>query len=169
MSVPHWSFRGRVEPPVSGVYPRGQALPGGDVLQGHAQGVPLVGGQTGADVLLVGGADGVQLGHQLPALVGQVQRVQPPVGLVALPAHEPALFEGVDEVNEPARWHTQLGGHDLLATARLRGDGAEQAGLRRGEVKAGDPFGEPLRGVGADLGQQERDPAPAAPARRSGL
>jgi hypothetical protein len=76
---------------------------GGDVAERLAQGLPLVGGKAGADVLLVGSAGGVQLGHQFLALGGQVQGVQAAVGFVAVPADQPALFEGVDEATTSTR------------------------------------------------------------------
>jgi hypothetical protein len=80
----------------------------------------------------------------------------PAVVRVAPPVDQATSLEVVDERHEPAWRSPQLAGEHLLALPRLPGDQPEEARLGRGEVEAGDPLGEPRRGVRPDLGQRER-------------
>jgi len=76
-------------------------------------------GEQGAELVAFGGVEGVAEGvvvrtrglpdpsQQLVSGFGEVQRVQAPVGGVTSPFQDAALFEGVEEGDEPARWCAQ--------------------------------------------------------------
>ena len=78
------------------------------------------------------------------ALGGQVERVVAAVAGVATTLEEAVLLELVDQRHEAAGQDPELGGDGLLRPTGARGDGPEQAGVRRCQSERGELLGEPI-------------------------
>lgn len=99
--------------------------------------------------------DAPDVGHDGFAGDAEVYGVQPPVAWVAPAFQETPLLQAIDEGDEARGRGAELLSQGLLAAAGSERDRSQQAGLGWGQVELSDPLGERLRGVGAELGQQE--------------
>ena len=100
--------------------------------------VALIGGEPGGELAVVFARDGPETGHEFLAARGEVEGVEPPVGVVALPGEVAAGLEFVDEGDDPAGQQVEALGQFLLAQAGLSGDEAHDARERPCEVQWGE-------------------------------
>src|ERR1700683_3428798 len=121
---------------------------------------PLGGVERGADVVFVRCADLAEPGHEAGAVTGEVEGVVTAVAGVAAALGQVAFLELDEEEHQPAGRRAELAGEGLLALSGLPGDPAQQGGLRRSGVQRGNAPGKARRGLRAELGEQERVPAP---------
>jgi hypothetical protein len=113
--------------------PRRQTLLLGDPLEQGAQLLPLLftqGRAQGGIVLASHAADGFE---GLPALLGQVKGVAPPVIGAVATFHEPAPFKFVYQDDEAARQDAQNLAERLLAETSTGAEDAQDACMRRGQ------------------------------------
>jgi hypothetical protein len=178
MDAPHnLSSQGAAESPpapaagltVSGVRPGGQALLVRDALQEAGELRPLLRVERGAQVVVVSAAELPHRRQHLPAAVGEVQRVMPPVGGTGPSLDEPLVIERVEDGDNPARHHPHVRRDRLLTAPRRPGDHAQQTRLRRREAERFDALGKPAGRVRADLRNQERGALRGLPSITHGM
>lgn len=138
------------------VHAGGRAVGGGQASQQGAQGVALGAVQPGTDRLVVRPCRLPDPPHQLGPGGGQVQRVLAAVGRVGATFEQSTRVEVVDQGHQPGRRGTQQVRQFPLGPARLRADCPQRTDLRRRQIQRRHPFGELLRGVRAELGEEER-------------
>lgn len=109
---------------------------------------------------VVGGAvlgQASDLGEQGVSVLTEVQGVLAPVAGRAGAGDRPAVLQVIDQGDQGAGQHPQLGGDGLLGAARLGRDRAQHSGVGGAEAQRVDGAGEGARCLRTDLGEQEHD------------
>lgn len=91
----------------------------GDAREQGPQLLPLFRGERRANGVVVSTGYAANLGHDLGALLRQVNRVDASILRVVPALDEPSFLELVEQRNEPARHHAEPRGERLLADARV--------------------------------------------------
>lgn len=112
-------------------------------------------GESGSESAIVLAGDLAQFGHEVVSLGGQVQRVEPPVGLIAFTRDVPAGLEFVDEGHHSAGQQLQSCAEFLLTHAGFAVDESEDARQRRGQIQGREQLGKQRCSAMSQLGQEE--------------
>ena len=111
--------------------------------------------ETGAELVVVGGADLGETGEEPMAVVGEVELEDPSICRAAHSAQHAAFLQVVEEGDEAAGHDAEGLGDVLLALAGCCGDDAEQPDVGWDQTQLSDPLGVAVRRCGPQLGEQE--------------
>jgi len=108
-----------------------QPLVIGDSKEQRRQQISLLRAECRQQRILVVARDTANRFHRVASLGSEMQRITPPVGRIGAPFNHAALFELVDEHDEPAGQNAKRFREGLLADSARRVHHPQNAGVRR--------------------------------------
>src|SRR5882724_7034263 len=141
--------------PISGMNAGRKSLFGRDLLKELAEFFTFVSGQRGAYRLHVLATDAAYITERAPTFLGQVQRVLTAVIGVWLAFDQPLFLERVEYSHQTTGMDAESRRELLLTESAGGAQHAQDPGVRRCEIEAGDPLAESHGCVRPYLGEQE--------------
>lgn len=107
--------------------------------------------EPGGELVLMLASETGDLAHQLFSRLGEVEGVSAAIAGVAATLYIPTLLELVQIGNEAAGRQAEVGAEVMLAAARIRRDGTQDARVCGGQLNSRELFGKHRARVKAEL------------------
>src|SRR5882757_10072676 len=148
-------LRARSHAPISGVDAGRKPLLGRDLLKERSELFTFGGGQRGAQRFHVLATDAAYLAEHPLAFLGQVQCILSAIIGMRSAFDQPSFLDRIEYRHQTTGMDAESRRQILLADSAGGLQHAQDPGVRRCEIDAGDPLAEPHGGMGAYLGPQE--------------